>query len=65
MIASTMEGRIPRLVLLAPDIAEAPLSGRSDHALMQKRLEQPLPMSWEEQRPRVFPTFTPEAGGAR
>jgi predicted transcriptional regulator len=56
---------IPRLVLLAPDIAEAPLSGRSDHAPMQKRLEQQLPISWEEQRPRVLSTFTPEARGAR
>ena len=27
MIASSMEGRIPRLVLLAPDIAEAPTLG--------------------------------------
>jgi hypothetical protein len=65
VIASSLEGRIPRLVLVAPDIAEAPLSGRSDHALMQKRLEQPLPMSWEEQGPRLLSTFTPEARGAR
>jgi predicted transcriptional regulator len=30
------------------------LSGRSDHALIQKRLEQPLPTSWEEQRARIL-----------
>ena len=42
----------------------APLGAVGSRA-HEKRLEQPLPMSWEEQRPRVLPTFTPEARGAR
>jgi hypothetical protein len=36
--------------LLAPDIIEAILAGRTDPSLMLKRLERPLPASWEEQR---------------
>jgi hypothetical protein len=39
--------RILRLALLAPDIIDAVLAGRTDQALM---LERPLPASWEEQR---------------
>ena len=35
--------RILRLVLLAPDIVETVLEGRSGHALMLGRLERPLP----------------------
>ena len=34
-----------RLALLAPDIIEAILAGRTDQALMLERLEQPLPAS--------------------
>ena len=39
-----------RLALLAPDIVESILAGRTDQALMLKRLERPLPASWDEQR---------------
>ena len=42
--------RILRLALLAPDIVEAILAGRTDQALMLEQLERPLPASWEEQR---------------
>jgi len=45
--------RILRLALLAPDLVEAILSGRTDHALMLERLEGPLPASWEEQRDKL------------
>ena len=42
--------RILRLALLAPDIVDAILAGRTDQALMLERLERPLSASWEEQR---------------
>lgn len=51
--------RILRLALLAPDLVEAILSGRTDQALMLDRLERPLPASSEEQRGRVLRTFNP------
>jgi hypothetical protein len=35
---------------LPPDIAEPILAGRADQSLMLKRLERPLPASWERQR---------------
>jgi hypothetical protein len=41
---------ILRLALLAPDIVDAILAGRTDQALMLENLERPLPASWEEQR---------------
>jgi hypothetical protein len=39
--------RILRLALLAPDIVEATLAGRTDQALMLEKLERPLPASWK------------------
>jgi hypothetical protein len=42
--------RILRLALLAPDMVEAILAGRTDQALMLEQLERPLPACWEEQR---------------
>ena len=42
--------RILRLALLAPDIVEAILGGWADQRVMLERLEQPLPIGWEEQR---------------
>jgi hypothetical protein len=50
--------RILRLALLAPDLVEAILSGRTDHALMLEGLERPLPASWEEQRGRLLSART-------
>jgi hypothetical protein len=49
-ISKSYVSRILRLALLAPDIIEAILVGRTDQALMLEKLERPLPMSWEEQR---------------
>ena len=58
-ISKSYVSRILRLALLAPDIVEAILAGRTDQALMLEQLERPLPASWEEQRPRVLGGFTP------
>jgi hypothetical protein len=38
------------MALLAPEIVEAILAGRTDQALMLEQLERPLPAAWEEQR---------------
>ena len=51
-ISKSYVSRILRLALLAPDIVEAILAGRTDQALMLEQLERPLPASWEEQRAR-------------
>jgi hypothetical protein len=52
-IGKSYVSRILRLALLAPDIVEAILSGRTHHVLMLERLERPLPASWEEQRDKL------------
>jgi hypothetical protein len=49
-ISKSYVSRILRLALLAPDIVEAVLAGRTDTALMLDRLGRPLPASWTEQR---------------
>jgi ParB-like chromosome segregation protein Spo0J len=49
-ISKSYVSRILRLALLAPDIIEAILGGRTDQSLMLERLERPLPAGWEEQR---------------
>jgi hypothetical protein len=49
-ISRSYISRILRLTLLAPDIVEAILAGRTDQALMLENLERPLPAGWEEQR---------------
>lgn len=43
--------RTLRLTLLAPDIIEAILGGRTDQSLTLERLERPQPARWEEQCP--------------
>jgi hypothetical protein len=48
-ISKSYVSRILRLALLAPDIVEMILEGRSDQAVMLETLERPLPMSWERQ----------------
>lgn len=48
-ISKSYISRILRLALLAPDIIEAILAGRTDQALMLDKLERPLPATWEEQ----------------
>ena len=50
-ISKSYVSRILRLALLAPDIVEAILAGRTDQALMLEQLERPLPAGWEEQHP--------------
>jgi hypothetical protein len=50
-ISKSYVSRILRLALLAPDIVEAILAGRTDQALMLEKLERPLPTDWEEQLP--------------
>ena len=52
-ISKSYVSRILRLALLAPDIVEAILVGRSDQTLMLEQLERPLPASWEEQRDQL------------
>jgi hypothetical protein len=49
-ISKSYVSRILRLALLAPDIIEAIIAGRTDQALMLERLERPLPASWAQQR---------------
>ena len=48
-ISKSYMSRILRLALLAPDIVEAILAGRTDQGMMLEKLERPLPASWEEQ----------------
>jgi len=53
-IGKSYVSRILRLALLAPDIVEAILVGRTDQALMLEKLERPLPVSWVEQRKHLL-----------
>ena len=48
-IGKSYVSRILRLAVLAPDIVEAILTGRTDQRMMLEQLERPLPASWEEQ----------------
>jgi hypothetical protein len=54
-IGKSYVSRILRLALLAPDIVEAILAGRTDQGVMLEQLEQPLPASWEVQRAMFAP----------
>ena len=49
-ISKSYVSRILRLALLAPDIVEAILAGRTDYALTLETLERPLPASWSVRR---------------
>jgi hypothetical protein len=49
-ISKSYVSRILRMALLAPEIVEAILAGRTDQALILEQLERPLPASWERQR---------------
>ena len=53
-ISKSYVSRILRLALLAPDIVEAILTGRTDQGMILEQLERPLPASWEEQRLRLL-----------
>ena len=52
-IGKSYISRILRLALLAPDIVDAILAGRTDQGMMLEQLERPLPASWTEQRRRL------------
>jgi hypothetical protein len=47
-------GRVLRLTLLAPDIAEAIVNGRQPRSIQLDRFLRPIPIDWEQQR-REFP----------
>jgi hypothetical protein len=49
-ISKSYVSRILRLALLAPDIVDAILAGRTNQGMILEQLERPLPASWEEQR---------------
>ena len=49
-ISKSYVSRILRLTLLAPDIVEGIVAGKTDQSLMLERLERPLPATWQEQR---------------
>jgi hypothetical protein len=53
-ISKSYVSRILRLALLAPDIVDAILAGRTDQDIVLDQLERPLPASWAEQRLLVF-----------
>jgi hypothetical protein len=53
-ISKSYVSRILRLALLAPDIVEAIVAGRTNQSLMLETLERPLPASWAEQREHFF-----------
>jgi hypothetical protein len=53
-ISKSYVSRILRLALLAPDVVEAILAGRTDQVLMLEQLQRPLRACWEEQRRRLF-----------
>jgi hypothetical protein len=54
-ISKSYVSRILRLALIAPDIVEAIVAGRTDQSVMLETLERPLPAGWEEQRRKIFP----------
>jgi hypothetical protein len=49
-ISKSYVSRILRLALLAPDMVDAILEGKTDQMLLLEQLERPLPAVWEEQR---------------
>ena len=52
-IGKSYVSRILRLALLAPDIVDAILAGRTDQGMILEQLERPLPASWKEQREQL------------
>jgi hypothetical protein len=53
-ISKSYVSRILRLALLAPDVVEAIVAGRTGQGMMLEQLERPLPGAWEEQRTRFL-----------
>jgi hypothetical protein len=52
-IAKSYVSRVLRIALLAPDIVEAILAGRTDQGIILEQLERPLSASWTEQGERL------------
>jgi hypothetical protein len=52
-ISKSYVSRILRLALLAPDVVDALLAGRTDAGLVLERLKRPMPGRWDEQRARL------------
>jgi hypothetical protein len=51
-----------RLALLAPDITDAILAGRTVQGVMLEQLERPLPASWYHQHSLLLAASTPITG---
>jgi hypothetical protein len=49
-VAKTYAAKISKMVLLAPDIINAIVEGRTDDRVMLRVLDGALPLDWEEQR---------------
>jgi hypothetical protein len=49
-ISKSYVSRILRLALLAPDIVDTILAGRTDQGMILEQLERPLPACWVEQQ---------------
>ena len=68
-IGKSYVSRILRLALLAPDIVDAIVAGRTNQDMILEQLERPLPADWSEQRDRLFssgiPRLFPEGLGRR
>jgi hypothetical protein len=52
-ISKSYVSRILRLALLAPDMVEAILAGKTNQVFVLEKLARPLPASWEEQHARI------------
>ena len=62
-ISATYITRILRLSLLAPDIVEAALAGRRVASLPLQRLENGMPLAWDQQRQLLLDGVTdPDEG---
>lgn len=56
-IGASFISRVVRLALLAPDIVDAILNGRQPAQLTLKRLLEPFPLEWSEQRNQLMSKF--------
>ena len=61
-ISKSYVSRILRLALLAPDIVDAILAGRTDQGMIPQQLERPLPASWEAARGLLEEGSVPRMG---
>src|SRR5919106_2231457 len=61
-ISKSYVSRILRLALLAPDIVDAILAGRTDQGMIPQQLERPLPARWEAARGLLEEGSVPRMG---